>query len=268
MLGLDPNKEKMPKEFHKIVEKKVKAGQPENVAWAQSYYDFCREILAYTENHICGVKIQMAYFEVLGSVGLIAVENLIKLAEERKLIVLIDGKRGDIGTTCEAYAKAYLSDGSLSADSCTVNPFLGSDGVLPFVEQCEENDRGIFVLVKTSNPSASEFQENISDDIALEIEKWGKSTRSENGFSSIGAVVGATNGKELHHFRTLMPNTWILAPGIGAQGGSMADVMSARKNGLGIVIPVSRSVLYASSEDDFAEAAGMEMQRLWDLQKD
>jgi orotidine-5'-phosphate decarboxylase len=267
MLGLDPNKDKMPKEFHKIVKKKVETGQSKNIAWAQAYYDFCREILAHTETYICGIKIQMAYFEVLGSAGIIAVENLIKLAHERQLIVLIDGKRGDIGTTCEAYAKAYLEAGELSADSLTVNPFLGSDGVKPFINLCEQNNRGIFILVKTSNPSANEFQENISDKIAKSVEEWGKTTRAENGFSSIGAVVGATNGKDLLHFRTLMPHTWILAPGIGAQGGSMTDVLNAQKNGLGIIIPVSRSVLYASSGDDFAEAASIEIQRLWNMQK-
>ncbi len=267
MLGLDPNQDKMPKEFHKIVKKKTKTGVPENAAWAQAYYDFCREILATTERYICGIKIQMAYFEVLGSAGIIAVENLIKLAKERQIIVLIDGKRGDIGTTCEAYAKAYLEDGFLSSDSLTVNPFLGSDGVSPFVKLCEKNNRGIFVLVKTSNPSANEFQENISDKVALSVEKWGESTRSENGFSSIGAVVGATNGADLKHFRNLMPHTWILAPGIGAQGGSMSDVLNAQTNGLGVIIPVSRSVLYASNEDDFAEKAGEEMKRLWEGQK-
>ncbi len=268
MLGLDPNKDKMPKEFHKIVKKKRESGQDENIAWAQAYYDFCREILAHCEKFICGIKIQMAYFEVLGSAGIIAVENLIKLAKERQLIVLIDGKRGDIGTTCEAYAKAYLSEGLLGSDGLTVNPFLGTDGIKPFVSLCEKNNRGIFVLVKTSNPSANEFQENISDKIASSVEKWGNSTQSENGFSSIGAVVGATNGQELQYFRNLMPHTWILAPGIGAQGGSMDDVLSIRKNKLGVIIPVSRSVLYASAGDDFAEQAGEEILRLWERQKD
>ncbi len=267
MLGLDPNIDKMPKEFGVIIEKRVKKGIARNAATAQAYYDFCREILMHTEKYICGIKIQMAYFEVLGAPGIIVVENIIKMAKERGLVVLIDGKRGDIGTTCKAYAEAYLADGTLGADSCTVNPFLGSDGVLPFVKKCEKNDRGIFVLVKTSNPSANEFEEPISDKIAKAVEQWGKSTRSESGFSSIGAVVGATNGAELLHFRSLMPHTWILAPGIGAQGGSMSDVLAAQKDGLGIVIPVSRSVLYAGQEDDFAEKALDEIERLWERQR-
>ncbi len=263
MLGLDPNREKMPQEFGKITQKRINEGVDENAAWAQAYYDFCREILMFTEKYICGIKIQMAYFEVLGTPGILVVENLIKLAKERGLVVLIDGKRGDIGTTCEAYATAYLADKSLGADSCTVNPFLGSDGVLPFVKKCETNDRGIFVLVKTSNPSANEFQATIADKIAESVEKWGESTRSKNGFSSVGAVVGATNGKELAHFRSLMPHTWILAPGIGAQGGSLSDVLAVQKKGLGIIIPVSRSVLYAGHGDDFAEKAGEAMETLW-----
>lgn len=267
MLGLDPVPAKMPKDFAMMVERNIAADMEPGVAWAEAAYYFCREILEHAEPYICGIKIQMAYFEVFGPAGIVVVENLIQLAKERKLIVLIDGKRGDIGSTCEAYAQTYLNNGKLGADSCTVNPFLGSDGVLPFVEQCEENDRGIFVLVKTSNPSANEFQEGISDKIAAKVEEWGKTTLDGNGFSGVGAVVGATNGEELKHFRSLMPHTWILAPGIGAQGGSMEDVLSARKDGLGIVIPVSRSILYASDDDDFGEVAGVEAKKLWEAQK-
>lgn len=248
MLGMDPNPQKMPKFFPKT---------------AQGTQDFCEKILEKTEKFICGIKIQMAYFEMFGSEGIKAVENLITLAESKGLIVLIDGKRNDIGSTCEAYAEAYLGDGTLSSDSLTVSPFLGSDGILPFVEKCEQNDRGIFILVKTSNPSAQEFQTNISELIAQKIEAWGQSTQADNGFSSIGAVVGATNGAELKKFRDLMPHTWILAPGIGAQGGKMEDVLAAQKDGLGVLIPVSRGILYAGNGEDFAEKAEESAQALW-----
>lgn len=248
MLGLDPNPQKMPAFFPKT---------------AQGAQDFCEKILEAAQDFICGIKIQMAYFEVFGSEGIKAVENLIKIAEQKDLVVLIDGKRNDIGSTCEAYAQAYLGDSPLSADALTVSPFLGSDGILPFVKKCEQNDRGIFILVKTSNPSAQEFQTDISDSIARKIEDWGKSTRSSNGFSSVGAVVGATNGSELKKFRDLMPHTWILAPGIGAQGGKIDDVLRAQKNGLGILIPVSRGILYAGNGEDFAEKARESAENLW-----
>ncbi|MCK5460660.1 orotidine-5'-phosphate decarboxylase [Candidatus Gracilibacteria bacterium] len=252
MLGLDPNLSKMPTHFPKT---------------AQGAQNFCTQILEVTEKFICGIKIQMAYFEVFGSEGVRAVENLISFAKSKNLVVLVDGKRNDIGSTCEAYATAYLGSGRLGVDSLTVNPFLGTDGISPFVKLCEKNDRGIFVLVKTSNPSAVEFQETISDKIAEKVELWGITTRSTNGFSSIGAVVGATNGEEFKKFRELMPHSWILAPGIGAQGGKMEDVLAAQKDGLGVIIPVSRSILYAGSGESFSQKAEEEAERLWKYQK-
>ena len=267
MLGLDPNLSKMPKEFQALINQAIENGTPKNVAQAQACFDFCREILEFTERYICGVKIQMAYFEVFGAPGIVVVEALIKLCKERGLVVLVDGKRNDIGTTCEAYSEAYLGDGPLGADSLTVSPFLGSDGIIPFTKLCEANDRGIFVLVKTSNPSAHEFQDAITDKLAEKVEEWGASTRAKNGFSSVGAVVGATNTEELMSFREKMPHTWLLAPGVGAQGGDMAKVLETRKNGLGVIIPVSRGILYASGEDDFAEKAGEVARELWEAQK-
>lgn len=248
MLGLDPNPQKIPPFFEKT---------------AHGAQEFCEKILEKTEKFICGIKIQMAYFEVFGKEGIEAVENLIRIAKQKELVVLIDGKRNDIGSTCEAYAEAYLGNGVLAADALTVSPFLGSDGILPFVKNCEKNDRGIFVLVKTSNPSAQEFQQPISDLIAQKIEDWGKSTKADNEFSSIGAVVGATNGIELKKFRDLMPHTWILAPGIGAQGGKIEDVLITQKKGLGVLIPVSRGILYASNGKDFAEKAAESAEKLW-----
>ena len=267
LLGLDPNREKLPAIFQAMAAKRIQAGEHETGVWAELYFHFCREILEHTDPYICGIKIQMAYFEALGAAGIAAVEGLIQIAKERHLIIVTDGKRGDIGSTCEAYSAAFLADGKLGSDCTTVNPFLGEDGVKPFLDNCEKNDRGIFVLVKTSNPSANQFQEKISDDIARQVEKWGTSTRDKNGFSSIGAVVGATHKTELKHFRTLMPHSWILSPGIGAQGGSMADVLDIRINDLGVIIPVSRSVIYASNDDEFAEKAGDVMKDLWRQQK-
>lgn len=255
MLGLDPNTKKMPEKFSKD---------------ATGCYEFCKDILTSVADRICGVKIQMAYFEVFGSTGIKAVEQLIQDAKSLGLIVLIDGKRNDIGSTCEAYAEAYLGDGPLGADALTVNAYLGSDGILPFVKKCEKNGRGIFILARTSNPSAKEFQnsEDFSVRIAEKIEEWNISTQSEkNLFSSVGAVVGATEPGALKFFREEMPHTWILAPGVGAQGGDPAEALKIRRGKNGLLIPVSRSVLYASTGDDYKEAAKKEMQKLFDLQK-
>ena len=257
MLGIDPNLDKMPKHFSR------------DIAGVE---DFCRAMIEGMANMICGIKIQMAYFEVFGSEGIAVVERLLQLAKSLHLITLVDGKRNDIGSTSEAYAKAYLADGPLGADALTVNPLPGSDGVLPFVQQCEENGRGIFVLVRMSNPSAVEFQggqRELCTDIANKVEEWGLTTRSEaNFFSSVGAVIGATIPEGmLTFFREEMPCTWFLTPGVGAQGGSMDSVMAVRQNGLGIVIPVSRAVLYASEEKDFITAGKEVLRDLWEEQK-
>ncbi len=257
ILGLDPNPDKFPAKFSKD---------------AKGAQEFCEAILEATHDLVCGVKIQMAYFEVFGSEGIKAVENLLKIAKEKNLITIVDGKRNDIGSTCEAYGKAYLADGPLSCDAMTVNPLLGTDGMQPLIDKCEKNDRGLFVLVRTSNPSAQEFQggeAEISLRIAEKVEEWNITTQSpENQFASIGAVIGATvPEKLLAFFREEMPHAWFLCPGVGAQGGSMEEVLAVRKNGIGVLIPVSRSVLYASTGEDFKEVARKEMQKMFNLQK-
>ncbi len=256
ILGLDPEPDKFPKKF---------THDPKGA------FEFCKAILEATEDLICGVKIQMAYFEIWGSAGVAVVEKLLKLAHEKKLITIVDGKRNDIGSTADAYARAYLEDGPLSCDVMTVNPLLGTDGVQPFISRCEKNGRGIFVLVRTSNPSAMEFQGGpgeLSVRIAEKVEEWNMTTQSaKNTFSSVGAVLGATlPAGMLAFFREEMPHAWFLCPGVGAQGGSMEEVLSVRKDGLGVLIPVSRSVLYASQGDDFLKAARGEMQKLWEMQ--
>lgn len=258
MLGLDPNPAKFPAGISKD---------------AKGALEFCIEIMKANHDLVCGVKIQMAYFERFGSEGIKAVEILLKLAKELKLITMIDGKRGDIGSTAEAYAEAYLADGPLGADCLTVNPLLGTDSIMPFVKKCEENGRGIFVLVRTSNPSAMEFQggdAEISRKIAEKTEEWNITTQSEhNQLSSIGAVIGATIEPDfLKFFREEMPHAWFLCPGVGAQGGSIEAIKSVQtEGGLGVVIPVSRSVLYASDGADYAAKSREKMEDLlsqWD----
>ena len=244
MLGLDPNPDKMPEFFSKD---------------AKGAQEFFAKMMATTHDLICGVKIQMAYFEQFGSEGIKAVEELLVLAKSLDLITMVDGKRNDIGSTADAYAKAYLEDGPLAADCMTVNPLLGTDGIQPFVERCEKNGRGIFVLVRTSNPSALEFQGGeyeMSRKIAEKVEEWNITTQSaDNMLSSVGAVIGATiDPAFLKFFREEMPHAWFLCPGVGAQGGSIQAVKDVQVNGLGVLVPVSRSVLYASMEANFAEA--------------
>lgn len=258
MLGLDPNPEKFPTGITKD---------------AKGALEFCTKIIEKTHDIICGVKIQMAYWEVFGSEGIRAVEILLAAAKSLDLITMVDGKRNDIGATAEAYANAYLADGPLGADCLTINPLLGSDGVVPFVKKCESNDRGIFVLVRTSNPSALEFQggkAEISLRIAEKIDEWNISTQSPaNFYSAVGAVVGATIEPELlQFFRDELPNTWFLCPGVGAQGAKVEDLLSVRdEQGLGLIIPVSRSVLYAGNGADYSLKAREALLLLWEDQK-
>ena len=193
------------------------------------------------------------------------------MAKKLELITIIDGKRNDIGSTAEAYAQAYLGNGPLGCDAITINPLLGTESITPFVEKCEKNNRGIFVLVRTSNPSALEFQGGkgeISVRIAEKIQEWNITTQSpKNMFSGVGAVLGATlEPALLEFFREEMPNAWFLCPGVGAQGGDMKAVLDLADDGLGVLIPVSRAVLYASSEGNYASAAREAMLELWKQQ--
>jgi len=257
LLGLDPNVAKMPSHLPK---------NPEGIL------TFCLEIINATEKMIAGVKIQMAYFEIFGAKGIEVVEKILEVCRKKGLLTIIDGKRNDIGSTAEAYAEAYLGDGKLGADALTVNPFLGSDGILPFVKKCEENGRGIFVLVRTSNPSAVEFQagdKEISLRVAEKIGEWDVTTQSEkNFFSSVGAVIGATLDPELiKFFRDELPLAWFLCPGVGAQGGDLASVLAVRKNGIGVLIPMSRSILYAGNGKDYAQKSAEVMMEMYEAQK-
>ncbi len=232
---------------------------------------FGKGIIDAVKDIACCVKPQLAYYELLGWEGMKAFWETCGYAKEQGLLVIADGKRGDIGSTCEAYADAYLSKES-PADALTVNPYLGSDGVKPFIERCSQNDKGIFVLVKTSNPSAGELQdlpagdEVVHEHLAELVEGWGQDCRGpKTGLSCVGAVVGATYPEELKYLRQLMVHAPILIPGYGAQGGTAEDVKHgflpgpsdqvSRAGGIGAVVTASRSIIYASSGKDWQEAA-------------
>ncbi len=208
------------------------------------------------------VKPQLAYFELLGWEGMKVFFETCEYAKSQGLLVIADGKRNDIGSTCEAYADAYLSKDS-PIDALTVTPYLGSDGVKPFMERCEKNGKGIFVLVKTSNESSGEIQdlptgdEAVHEHLAQLVESWGMHhIGPSSSLSFVGAVVGATYPEEMTYLRTLMPHIPFLIPGYGAQGGTAKDAARGFiPDGTGAIVNASRSIIYASNGPDWADAA-------------
>ena len=237
-------------------------------AGAKTFEDVAERVLAFNKKLIDSiydivpsVKVQIAYYEMYGVAGMKAYYETLKYAAEKGLVVIADAKRNDIGSTASCYAKAFLgetqvNDGALKAfpsDYVTVNGYLGSDGIVPFVEECEKNDKGIFVLVKTSNPSGAEIQNMVLDNgmpmyeyMGGLVEKWGESTIGKYGYSAVGAVVGATHPTEAARLREVLPHTFFLIPGYGAQGGKAEMLKSCfAANGLGGVVNNSRGILCA-----------------------
>lgn len=208
------------------------------------------------------VKLQVAYYEMYGHHGMKAYYKTIDYAARKGLIVIADAKRNDIGATCAAYANAYLGvtpiieKSPFSADFVTVTPYLGSDGILPFTDVCESNNKGIFVLVKTSNPSSGEFQDILVDGQPLyalvgeKVQQWGKNLIGKYGYSSVGAVVGATYSDQADRLRRQLPSVFFLIPGYGAQGASGKDITACfDQRGLGGVVNASRSIICAHKKE-------------------
>lgn len=230
------------------------------------------------------VKPQCAYYEMYGWQGVKALYETVKYAKEKGLFVITDGKRNDIGTTMEAYAAAHLGSVSVNGvhiapfdgDALTVNGYLGTDGIAPLLQICKDKDKGIFVLVKTSNKSSGELQDKqIGDETVYRTmgnmcENWGDDTHGKYGYSAVGAVVGATYPEQLAELRNALPHTFFLVPGYGAQGGGAKDVAPAfDANGLGAIINSSRGIMCAYkkggfSEEQYAEAARAEALRMRD----
>ena len=221
---------------------------------------------------LCGVvpavKPQAAYYENLGWRGMELLERTIRYAKGKGLFVIADIKRGDIGSTATAYAEGWLSgvpvEGevfkSFDADCVTLNGYMGSDSIKPFLEAAKGEDKCAFVLVKTSNPSSGELQDKILDGntvyrtMGAMCEKWGEDTRGKYGYSAVGAVVGATYSQQLGELRNALPHTFFLVPGYGAQGGGAKDVAPAfDKAGRGAVINSSRGIMCAYKKGDYAE---------------
>ncbi len=212
---------------------------------------FCCEIVEACARSAIAVKPQLAFYEARGLEGMRAFCEVVKLARKLGLITIADAKRGDIGTTSAAYAEAFLGDGDFNCDAVTVNPYQGSDALMPFLAKVK-NGRGIFVLVKTSNPSSGEFQDlnaptrPIWESVAARVNGWGGDFIGDSGLSSVGAVVGATYPVQARRARELMPTAPILVPGFDTQGGTAADaIASARPDGTGFIVNASRSLMYA-----------------------
>jgi orotidine-5'-phosphate decarboxylase len=220
---------------------------------------FCCEIVEACAGSAIAVKPQLAFYEARGLEGMRAFCEVVKTARRLGLITIADAKRGDIGTTSAAYAEAFLGDGDFACDAVTVNPYQGSDALMPFIAKVK-NDRGVFVLVKTSNPSSGEFQDlnapsrPIWESVAARVNGWGGAFIGASGLSSVGAVVGATYPVEARRARELMPSATILVPGYGVQGGTAADaVASARADGTGFIVNASRSLMYAYQKKEGAK---------------
>lgn len=219
-----------------------------------SFERFCCETVEACAEHVVGIKLQLAFFEARGVEGMKTLATVIKLGRKLDLLTVADAKRGDIGLVSAAYADAYLGDKEFGCDAITVNPYLGSDSLIPFIDRVKRG-RAVFICVKTSNQSSSEFQDlrdngtRVWEHVAMRINELSEGFVSTCGLSPIGAVVGATFPHEASRARELMPNAILLVPGYGAQGGSANDaVAGARADGTGVLVNASRALMYAWRE--------------------
>ena len=264
VVGLDPMLNYVPEH----VQKKAFAEYGETLEGAaEAIWQFNKEIVDKTYDLIPAVKPQIAMYEQFGIPGLVAFKKSCDYAKEKGLVIIGDIKRGDIGSTSEAYAVGHLGKVAVGSNSfagfeedfATVNPYLGSDGITPFINVCKEYNKGLFILVKTSNPSSGEFQDKLSDNtpiyehVAAKVDEWGQTHMGEE-YSYIGAVVGATYPEIGRVLRKKMPKTYILVPGYGAQGGKAEDLVDYfNEDGLGAIINSSRGIIAAYQKDAYAK---------------
>lgn len=255
-VGIDPRFEMLPTEF-------TSGRDHDAAARAEAFALWARELLDVVAPLAPVVKPQSAFFEALGAPGVAALEATVAAARERGLLVILDAKRGDIGSTAAAYAAAHLADNG--ADALTVNAYLGRDTLEPFLARCRDGGKGIYVLVKTSNPGSADFQDVgvmggglVRDRVAAAVRAVGASTPADGGgWNGVGAVVGATYPRELEELRAAMPHTPLLIPGYGAQGGGAEDCRAGfGSDGLGAVVNSSRGITFAFAKGDHAERFG------------
>lgn len=243
-VGFDPRVEALPARL-------AGAGDP-----AARIVAFAREVMPRIARHVPVLKPNVAFFECFGGPGFGAYEEVCRLARSAGLLVIGDVKRGDVGSTAEAYARFHLD----VADAVTLHPYLGADALEPFLQRCRREGRGVFVLARTSNPGAREFQDlelagaagrTLAETVAVAIHRWGEGLADRHGYTPVGAVVGATWPNELARLRALMPRAWLLLPGVGAQGGKVEDQAPAFDgHGLGALVSQSRGILQCFAPDD------------------
>ena len=280
VMGLDPRFDMLPKCVTDKYEKTL-----EGVSKAILEYN--KALIDETCDIIPAVKPQIAFYEMFGIPGMEAFKETCKYAKEKGMIVIADIKRGDIGSTAQGYSNSFLGktkigdkeESIFDVDFVTVNPYMGTDCVKPFIEDCKKYDKGIFILVKTSNPSSGELQDlklengqEVYMQVANLVEKWGEDLIGEYGYSSIAAVVGATYPEQLEQIRKEAPHTYFLIPGYGAQGGKAKDIaLGFDKNGLGGIVNASRSLMCAYKselwkdefkEEEYAKATRAETLRM------
>ncbi|MEE0038662.1 MAG: orotidine-5'-phosphate decarboxylase [Blautia sp.] len=264
VVGLDPMLNYIPEH----IQKKAFAEFGETLEGAaEAIWQYNKGIVDATFDLIPAVKPQIAMYEQFGIPGLIAYKKTVEYCKSKDLVVIGDIKRGDIGSTSAAYAVGHLGQVQVGSkkyagfdeDFATVNPYLGSDGVKPFMDVCKEEKKGIFVLVKTSNPSSGEFQDRVIDGRPLyelvgeKVVQWGDELMGD-GYSYVGAVVGATYPEMGKVLRKIMPKTFILVPGYGAQGGKGADLVHFfNEDGLGAIVNSSRGIIAAYKQEKYKE---------------
>ena len=257
VMGLDPRYELLPE--------CIKGKCKDNVeSVLDGILEYNKKLIDSVSDIIPAVKPQLAFYEMFGPKGMECFKETCKYAKEKGMIVIADCKRGDIGSTCSGYSNAYLGKTNIGSneesfydiDFITVNPYLGSDGIKPFIEDCIKYNKGLFILVKTSNPSSGELQDlklengkTIYEEVGSLVSRWGEEYVGKYGFSSVGAVVGATYPTQMETLREMMPNTFFLIPGYGAQGGKADDIALGFKNGLGGIVNASRSLMCAYKSD-------------------
>ena len=264
VVGLDPTLNFVPK-F--LLDKAINEKGETLEAAADAIFEFNKKIVDAVYDLIPAVKPQIAMYEQFGIPGLMAYKKTLDYCHEKGILVIGDAKRGDIGSTSTAYAIGHLGKvkignseiAPIDADFLTINPYMGSDSVVPFVEECKKNDKGLFILVKTSNPSSGEFQDQkvgekaIYELVGKKVDEWGLDTVKE-GYSDVGAVVGATYPEMGKVLRDIMPKAYILVPGYGAQGGTAAELKPFfNKDGLGAIVNSSRGIIAAYKQEKYAE---------------
>lgn len=252
VIGLDTCLEYLPDEMLAKVDTAKDAGE--------QIFEFNKNIVDKICDIVPAVKVQVAYYEMYGHEGMKAFADTIAYARKKGMIVIADVKRNDIGSTAACYSKAYLSGTTVAgkvftpfeSEFITVNGYLGSDGILPFTKDCEKFEKGLFILVKTSNPTSGELQDKmmangntIYEEMSDLVSKWGESTIGKYGYSSVGAVVGATHRDQAQIIRNRAPHTFFLIPGYGAQGGKADDLAVCFTDGIGGIVNSSRGILCA-----------------------